>query len=208
MRICLSTASVLILCGCSSVPVAFWNRPVVEDNIHDTVSTVSLASDRRTVVVRTTGDKKGTFCAEPPPDSATSLATQLDANASAKREGVGEVSGAFKDRAATAVSVLAERTPALDGFRVALYSLCQFHLNGAIKPEDVKELFNSLMKNFAENVKAEALRPPRPIVVTNAGADPASMINKGVAASAGNAVNSGVKKPEGPAENWAPLVEN
>jgi hypothetical protein len=66
------------LTGCASWTQPFFYRPVVEDNVNGLVSTVSLSADRRTVIVLTAGPNKGLFCAEPPPDSATSLAAQAD----------------------------------------------------------------------------------------------------------------------------------
>lgn len=160
----------VLLAGCASWTQPFFHRPVVEDSVKDILSTVSLAADRRTVIVRTKdGVGQGEFCAEPPPDSATSLATQASLTASAKRQGMFDASLDGNDQSATAVTVLADRTPSLDGFRMGVYALCQYRLNGMIKDDkEFVRLFDKLIDKFSENVKAEVSRSPRPIYVTSA----------------------------------------
>lgn len=154
------------LTGCASWTQPFFYRPVVEDNIKELVSTVSLSADRRTVLVLTAGPNKGLFCAEPPPDSATSLAAQADLGASAKKEGVAEAGLSGRDQFATAVTVMADRTPSLDGFRIGIYALCQYRINGMIKDDkEFNDIFRLLIEKFSENIKAEASRSPRPVYV-------------------------------------------
>ena len=144
----------VLVSGCASTAGAFFNRPVVEDSVKDAVSTVSLAADRRTVVVVTEGPNRTRFCAEPPPDTATGLKTELDASLKAKAKSdkvkaEAEVEGTLKDKLETTVTVIAERTAPLDAFRTGVYALCQFHLNGAIAKDDVKLLFVKLIDAFA-----------------------------------------------------------
>lgn len=144
----------LLTTGCASTVGAFFNRPVVEDSVKDAISTVSLAADRRTVVVVTEGTNRTKFYAEPPPDTATGLKTELDASLEAKAKSdkaKAEAKGkaAIKDKFVTTVTVIAERTAPLDAFRTGVYALCQYHLNGAIPNEDVKPLFEKLIDAFA-----------------------------------------------------------
>lgn len=154
------------LTGCASWTQPFFYRPVVEDNIKELVSTVSLSADRRTVLVLTAGPNKGLFCAEPPPDSATSLAAQADLGVSAKKEGVAEAGLSGRDQFATAVTVMADRTPSLDGFRIGIYALCQYRINGMIKDDkEFNDIFRLLIEKFSENIKAEATRSPRSVYV-------------------------------------------
>lgn len=150
--------------GCASTTAAFFNRPVVEDSVKGVISTVSLAADRRTVVVVTEGPNGSRFCAEPPPDTATGLTTELEAKLEAKAksekvqaeiEGKGEV----KDKAVTSVTVIAERTASLDAFRTGIYALCQLHLNGAISQSDVKPLFEKLLSTFQTIEQARSIKP-------------------------------------------------
>ncbi len=152
--------SAVFVSGCASTAGTFFNRPVVEDSIKDAISTVSLAADRRTVVVITEGANRTKFCAEPPPDTATGLKTELDAaleakgkSDKAKAEAEGKLS--IKDKLETTVTVIAERTAPLDAFRTGVYALCQYHLNGAIAREDVKPLFERLIDAFAASESAK-----------------------------------------------------
>jgi hypothetical protein len=152
LKIVAALASVLAISGCASTIGALTHRPVVEDSIKDVASTVSLAADRRTVVVITSGEHSSKFCAEPPPDTATSLKTELDAQLKAKLERAGlnaAAEGGLADKTATTVTVIAERTAPLDAFRTGVYALCQYHLNGAIAKEDVTPLFMRLIDAFA-----------------------------------------------------------
>lgn len=146
-----------LVSGCASTVGAFANRPVVEDNVKGIVSTVSLAADRRTVVVVTAGANQSKFCAEPPPDTATGLKTELDATLEAKAKKA-EIEGklGIKDKLETTVTVIAERTAPLDAFRTGVYALCQFHLNGAIATSDVKPLFEKLIEAF---LSAQGAKP-------------------------------------------------
>ena len=130
--------------GCASTIGAFFNRPVVEDSVGTTLSTVSLSADRRTVLVAHAGDRKPLFCAEPPPDTATGLKTDLDASLKAKS---GEELG-IKDKLETSVTVLSARNAPLDAFRTGTFSLCQLYLNGALDKQDVRPLFEKLIVSF------------------------------------------------------------
>jgi len=141
-----------VVSGCASTVGTFFNRPVVEDSVDDAISTVSLSADRRTVVVVTEGTNRTKFCAEPPPDTATGLKTELDASLEAKAAKANiEGKLGIKDKLETTVVVIAERTPPLDAFRTGVYALCQYHLNGAIPDEQVKPLFEKLIDAFVSN---------------------------------------------------------
>lgn len=102
MRSIILLLGVTVLAGCSTTAGVFFNRPVVEDSVGKTLHTVSLSADRRTVVVKTTDPGRGKFCAEPPPDSATSLASQFDVRASTKSKDGREVGASADDRFKTA----------------------------------------------------------------------------------------------------------
>lgn len=142
-----------LLSGCASTLDTFYNRPVVEDNVEKAISTVSLSADRRTVVVVTEGANRTKFCAEPPPDSARNITTELkasmDAEAKSQRaQAEGKIKGELSDKLTTNVVVLSERTAALDAFRTGIFALCQYHLNGAIEAKDVKPMFEKLIEGF------------------------------------------------------------
>jgi hypothetical protein len=152
--------------GCASTASTLVNRPVVENTVDGAVSTVSLAADRRTVVVVTEGTNRSKFCAEPPPDTATGLKTELEASLEAKAksdQAKAEVQGkgSVKESTVTTVTVIAERTAALDVFRTGVYALCQYYLNGAIAKEEVGPLFEKLIEAFASSESGK----PKPVAV-------------------------------------------
>ena len=134
-----------LMSGCASTVGAFYNRPVVEDDVGGTLRTISLSADRRTVIVAPPGKPELRFCAEPPPDTATALKTDLDASVAQKGVTLG-----LKDKFETSVTVLSARNAPLDAFRTGTYALCQFYLNGAIEKKDVKELFVLLLTTFRD----------------------------------------------------------
>ena len=141
-RILFMLAVLSALAGCAATTGTFFNRPVVEDEIGP-VRTVSLSADRRTVIVAATTDPHPHFCAEPPPDTATGIKASVDTSVTLPGK-----SATLKDDFGTAVTVLASRNAPLDAFRTGMFALCQFYLNGAIKPENVEPLFRVLLKTF------------------------------------------------------------
>jgi hypothetical protein len=150
-----SSAIAVLLSGCASSLGAFYNRPVVEDNAEKAVSTISLSADRRTVVVVTDGNNRSRFCAEPPPDTALAISTQMTAEAEgAVKKGEIDANAKAKldDQLKTAVSVLSKRTPALEAYRVGSYSLCQLHLNGALTTSEVSQHFKELTEKFFDSL--------------------------------------------------------
>jgi hypothetical protein len=134
---------VLLNSGCASQLGALFNRPVVEDNVKDALSTVSLSADRRTIVVATNGQRHPMYCAEPPPDTATGLKTDWEGSAKVKGD---EVS--VKDKLETSVTVLSARNAPLDAFRTGLFSLCQFYMNGGLDQTEVRPLFEKLIDTY------------------------------------------------------------
>lgn len=129
--------------GCASQIGAFYNRPVVEDTLADRLSVVSLAADRRTVVVAIKTGEKPLYCAEPPPDTATGLKTDTDSTLKAKGNELG-----IKDKLETSVTVLAARNAPLDAFRTGLFSLCQFYMNGALEAKQIEPIFLKLIAAY------------------------------------------------------------
>ena len=149
-KILAASVCAVLLSGCASSIGAFFSRPVVQDTV-GALGTLSQSADRRTVLVVIDGANKGKFCAEPPPDSAVGIKTDLQASfeAGAKKLGLG-------DKLETTVNVLADRTPALDMFRTGTYALCQYQLNGQLTSAQVETQFKALIDAF---IKVESLRP-------------------------------------------------
>jgi hypothetical protein len=142
-RLAALSLAVPLLSGCASQIGAFFNRPVVQDQVPGAVSTFAQSADRRTVIVSTHPDRAGKFCAEPPPDSATGLKTDLQASLESQAKTV-----RIGDKVETSITVLAARTANLDAFRTGVYALCQFNLNGALNGAEVKDLLIRLSDNF------------------------------------------------------------
>jgi hypothetical protein len=148
IRLLLTVCVLFLTSGCASSLHEFHNRAVVEDNISDAVGTLSLNAQRRTVIVGLHGINRGKFCAEPPPDVAESVTTELDAKLKAEIAKIEtNIEGGINDKLITQITVLAERTAILDIFRTGTYALCQYHLNGAIKDNEMKHIFEELTQN-------------------------------------------------------------
>ena len=181
-RIPFMLAVLSALAGCAATTGTFFNRPVVEDEIGP-VRTVSLSADRRTVIVAATTDPHPHFCAEPPPDTATGIKASVDTSVTLPGK-----SATLKDDFGTAVTVLASRNAPLDAFRTGMFALCQFYLNGAIKPENVEPLFRVLLKTFetTQNFVNAAVSTTRP----QAG-KPADAAGAGTSTGAGAGAGSG-----------------
>jgi hypothetical protein len=172
------------------------HRPVVEDDIGEVVRTVSLSADRRTVIVAAPAYPQPRFCAEPPPDTATSIKASIDASLTVPGK-----SATLKDDFGTAVTVLASRNAPLDAFRTGVFALCQFYLNGAIKPENVEPLFRVLLKTFETtqnfvNVAVSTTKPQAGKAADAAGAGGSTAASAGAGAAPGTSATA--VKPDTP----------
>ena len=145
-------AAIPLVSGCASSLGTVMNRPVVENSVGGVVSTVSLSAERRNVVVVTApGKNQGKYCAEPPPDTAKEIATQLKAAVEAQARAGGEpliARGSLDDLYREQMHVLATRTPALDAFRIGLYALCQMYVIEALTEAEVNALFGKLIDKY------------------------------------------------------------
>jgi len=131
------------------------------DPVKDIPSTISLSSDRRTIIVIRDSSNMIRICAEPPPDTATAIVTQIDTQLKAQAKGV-TAESTLKDKLEESIVVLAHRTAALDAFRIGIYALCQYYINGAITSAEVKSIFEKLLDAF---------------VVSSSKAEPSSLSN-------------------------------
>jgi hypothetical protein len=166
------------IAGCASSLSSVFNRPVVENSVGGVISTVSLAADRRNVMVVTTpGKTQGKYCAEPPPDAAKEIATQLKAVAKLKTEVAGkpqEAEAELNDLMKEQMQILASRTPALDAFRIGLYSLCQLYVIEAINETQVNALLGKLIDNYPWSAATTAVerKPATGVAASGAVAGP------------------------------------
>lgn len=147
MKTFLIACLVVLLPGCASTMNAFFSRAVVEDNVDGAVGVLSTTAARRMVVVSLTGENRGKFCAEPPPDVSDNITASLDAALKLKiAKSPVDAEAQLKDTLAVATVVLAQRTALLDMYRTGSHALCQQRLHGWITNEDLKTSFDSLTK--------------------------------------------------------------
>ncbi len=150
-----------LLTGCASSINSFFNRAVVEDNVDNTVGTLTVTAARRIAIVKLEGQQRGKFCAEPPPDVSENISTSLDATLRAKlAELPADIDGTLKDTLKVEAVVLAKRTALLDVYRTGTYALCQYHLNYGITNQELIDSFNSLTKDVIEGMSTENIKKP------------------------------------------------
>jgi hypothetical protein len=157
----------LLLTGCAGMFDAIQRDPVRIEKISfregDRLATVSLSAEKRNVLVSLSGERAGTYCAEPPPE----VAKAFDINRVATIKAEGEISPEKKAKLEAesretikeAITVLAQRTVLLDIYRTGTYTLCQFYANGAISPAELVKQFDSLSQAV---IKAIAQQPAVP----------------------------------------------
>jgi hypothetical protein len=144
----------LLILGCGhSFFAEPKNNPVIEDKIKiglkEVLGTLATTAERRTVIVKlhnsNQGSDIGKFCAEPPPDVAENIVSQIGLllEAQAKLtppagepglEGKGKID--FNKLLQTTIQALVKRSQGLQLYRDGMYSYCQSYLNGAFKNDD------------------------------------------------------------------------
>ena len=128
-------------------------NPIIEDKVgiagREVLGTLATTAERRTVIVKLTEKNKasdiGKFCAEPSPDVAENIISQvrflLEAQANLAPP-AGEAGGGGKFGAdlnkliQTAVQMLVNRSQGLQLYRDGMYNYCQAYLNGAFKDDN------------------------------------------------------------------------
>jgi hypothetical protein len=160
--------AILLTGGCASLN-QYFNRDTLENrvplDVGDTgprdrhqMSVMSFTATRRAIVVngggpRSQGDAAGTIyaCAEPPPDAVASVLSQDAYTATASRAGAKDGDPQMAATIASQYQVLAqklaERTPLLEAYRSSLFALCQLYINGALTPDEVRDLFREINAN-------------------------------------------------------------
>lgn len=141
----------IAMSGCASMMRTFNDDPVRATNIgvkdRAAVSTISLDSSRRNVVVGLDGGNFGKFCAEPPPDTASTIESLLKLTGKVDGGAGSQIAKAdigIDDTYKNTAVVLVARTELLDIYRTGTFSLCQLHLNGAISQQKAEELFEKM----------------------------------------------------------------
>ena len=149
----LAVCIAVLLSGCASSVKSFFDRAVVEDDVDGAVGTLSVTAARRMALVRLEEPNRGRFCAEPPPDVSENIVSTLDAQLKAKIAKLqSDAELGLKDSLTVQAVALTERTALLDVYRTGTYALCQYHLNGAIKDNELKSSFDALTTKVLEEL--------------------------------------------------------
>lgn len=157
--------SSLLTSGCAALTQAINADPTKIQNIRsnekrgDVMGTVSLAAERRTVLVSLNKENKGRFCAEPPPEVANQITAKSIGDLKVDVAGQGNAAANLQDTFDSTVIALSERTVLLDIYRTATYSLCQYHLNGAFSDGELAKQFSEIthkaLDSLANNEQTE-----------------------------------------------------
>ncbi len=165
----------LLAGGCASLN-QYFNRDTLENRVpldvgiegprdRHQMSVMSFTATRRAIVVngggpRSQGQAAGTIyaCAEPPPDAVASVLSQDAFTATASRAGAKDgdpqAAATIASQYQQIAQKLAERTPLLEAYRSSLYALCQLYINGALSPDEVRDLFREINANVLTRMDA------------------------------------------------------
>ncbi len=154
---------VTLVSGCGAPwLVAPGSNPVIEDKVgikdKEVLGTLATTANRRTVLVKLTSSKEkndaGKFCAEPPPDVAENIVSQLklllEAEAkitppAGKAGGEGKAKGDFEKLLNTTIQALGKRSQGLQLFRDGMYNYCQAYLNDAMNESEFQKQSSDLL---------------------------------------------------------------
>jgi hypothetical protein len=168
LRILCVLPAIVLAGGCASLN-QYFNRDTLENRVpldvgdagprdRHQMSVMSFTATRRAIVVngggpRSQGAAEGTIyaCAEPPPDAVASMLSQDAFTATASRAGAKDgdpqAAATIASQYQVLAQKLAERTPLLEAYRTSLFSLCQLYINGALTPDEVRDLFREINAN-------------------------------------------------------------
>lgn len=146
--------ALLMLSGCASTMGSYFGRAQGRfvltghrvNNQSNDISVLAVTADRRVVLYR---QENSFICSEQSPDAGTELGASTEGALKAGGEFLkGDVHGSFGDAFALATLAMAQRTPALDAFRFALYNLCQLRMNKVLGDKEVGDIFVRLIEKF------------------------------------------------------------
>ena len=162
-----------ILTGCgipySSIESSGKNNPLQIHTISisekagediNLATVISIDANKRTMIIKP--DRR--FCAEPPPDAAFEINNQLKTALAASVKNAAEVDADFFREYGSEVVSLASRTELLEVYRAGVYAICQYHLNGALKDDELVEVFQNFTTKITDALvigqKAKLVSPP------------------------------------------------
>lgn len=157
---CLAISTLIALTGCGPMN-SFYNRDVIEDkmrassNNHQEIGTLAVTSDRRLIIGNL---KDGTFCSEPPPETADSvtsaMAAALQANISEDKNLNAEIASNFAQH----VNQLYKRSHVVQFLRDAAFYYCVDAVNAGAASgayASYKESIDGLVKTLAPKLNNE-----------------------------------------------------
>ncbi len=160
------------LCVVLMIPVlsacgAAWftdqnNQPILQHEMKNSenvvLGTLATTAQRRTILVALNNENPVRFCAEPSPDAAENIASNLsvllEASARISEQG-GSLKGETAKSLTTAVKELTRRSQGIMFYRDGSYSLCQAYLNGILEPQDFSDRLAILQQQSFELIDKE-----------------------------------------------------
>ncbi|WP_135468118.1 hypothetical protein [Crenalkalicoccus roseus] len=110
--------------------------PAAAAQINQAVWAYPMDASRRNIIA-TAG---GSVCAEPPPDTASTVAAQLSAQLAARRGSDAEGSGQVAQELRSAVEKLYERSQGIQALRDLMFRLCEAKINNLINEEQYRSM--------------------------------------------------------------------
>ena len=156
-------------------------QPVIEDRSSnwfnmEKVGVLSTTAERREVIFKFPGNK---FCAEPPPDVAEALSsnlTMLLQGSASNTATAGEVTARLEaaKTLATSIRPLFRRSQGSQFLRDGLFHLCQAYLNDAIDKEQYVAMYQDLLTRSQCLIEREIPLMPPAMQAEDAAANAAS----------------------------------
>ena len=162
IKIFIVTCSIMALIGCSVITPPL-EKPVIEQKAHnwfgaEKTSVFSSTASRRQVLVKFPGNK---ICAEAPPDVAETILSGLELLINKRtKDNSAESYDADLELNKTLLTIadrLFERTQGAQFFRDGAFHLCLANINGAIKDNEFRKLYEDLFREAAELIEIELM---------------------------------------------------
>ncbi|GAA0579877.1 hypothetical protein [Caenispirillum bisanense] len=134
------------------------------------IGVIATSASHRTIMFRVNGNPKGSFCAEPPPDVAEAIASQLALSAKGALENTSsEPTASQKSSAelvyaralATSILALTRRSQGLQWARDQNFVLCVDRLTEKIGPEDYLRYKEYILTTSAALIEKEIDKLPQ-----------------------------------------------
>ena len=140
------------------------NQPILQHEMKSSenvvLGTLATTAQRRTILVSLNRENPARFCAEPSPDAAENIASNLSLLLEASAR-INEQGGSLKGEAAkslrTAVKELTRRSQGIMFYRDGSYSLCQAYLNKILDSDEFSERLATLQQQSFDLIRQELI---------------------------------------------------